>query len=266
MLRAMRSVLLFVVAGALAYGALVAWVYFTQRAYVYFPTPTSEAPGAEVLWIESQGERIKVWTVAGPGGRALLYFGGNAEDVAWSAGVFAEAFPDRSLYLVNYRGYGGSSGRPSEAGLVADALAVFDQVQARHPHVAVMGRSLGSGVATQLAATRPVERLVLVTAFDSLVNVAGEYFRWLPLRWLMLDRYESALAATKVSAPVLLVIAERDEIIPRGRSDALSRAFGPGQAQMVVVPQVGHNTLDMAPEYLDSVRRFLSIGPDGPQE
>jgi pimeloyl-ACP methyl ester carboxylesterase len=110
----------------------------------------------------------------------------------------------------------------------------------------------------QLAAERPVERLVLVTAFDSLVNVAKEYFRWLPVGLLMRDRYDSARRAAEVSAPVLVVIAGEDEIIPRQRSQALIEAFAPGQVQVVVVPGVGHNTLDLAPEYLESVRNFLS--------
>ena len=262
----MRTVFTLLMAPVIAYGVLCVWVYVTQRGQIYFPTPVSEALGAQVLWVESQGERIKVWTVARPGGRALLYFGGNAEDVAGNVEMFAEAFPDHSLYLVNYRGYGGSSGRPSEAGLVADALAVFDQVQTRHAAVAVMGRSLGSGVAVQLAAARPVERLVLVTAYDSLVNVAREYFRWLPVGLLMRDRYESARRASQVSAPVLVVIAGEDEIIPRERSDALAAAFAPGQARVVVVPGVGHNTLDLSPEYLMSVRTFLSAEPAGGSE
>ena len=254
----MRSLLPFVGAVAVAYGVLCAWVFFTQRGQIYFPTPVSAAPGAQALWIESQGERIKVWTVPRPGERALLYFGGNAEDVAGNIELFAEAFPDRSLYLVNYRGYGGSSGRPSEAGLVADALAVFDQVQAQHTDVAVMGRSLGSGVAMQVAAMRPVERLVLATPFDSLVNVARQYFGWLPVGLLMRDRFDSARRAPVVSAPVLVVIAGEDEIIARERSKALAAAFAPGQAQVVVVPGAGHNTLDLSPLYLQSVAAFLS--------
>jgi len=254
----MRSVLPYVGAVALAYGVLCAWVFFTQRGQIYFPTPPSEAPGAQALWLESQGEQIKVWVVSRPGGRALLYFGGNAEDVAGNVELFAESFPDRSLYLVNYRGYGGSAGRPSEAGLVADALAAFDHVQDRHTDVAVIGRSLGSGVAVQLAAARPVERLVLVTAYDSLVNVAREYFRWLPVRLLMRDRYESARRAPQVSAPVLVVIAGEDEIIPQQRSAALAAAFAPGQARVVVVPDVGHNSLDVSPGYLRAVREFLA--------
>jgi pimeloyl-ACP methyl ester carboxylesterase len=233
------------------------WLYATQRSQIYFPTPESESTVAQAFWIESAGERLKVWAVERPGPRALLYFGGNADDVAGHIETFVAAFPEHSLYLVNYRGYGGSSGRPSEVGLVQDAIAVFDHVKLRHADVSVMGRSLGSGVAVQLAAERPVSQLVLVTPFDSLVNVAKEYFRWLPVGWLLKDRYESASRAREVQEPVLIVIAGEDEIIPKRRSRALAAAFAPGHVQVVVVPAVGHNTLDLLPQYLESVQAFV---------
>jgi len=110
----------------------------------------------------------------------------------------------------------------------------------------------------QLASERPVSRLVLVTAYDSLVNVAQEHFRWLPVGLLLRDRYDSARRAPRVTAPVLVVIAGEDEIIPERRSRALAEAFGPGRARVVVVPGVGHNTLDLSPQYLGSVRAFLA--------
>ena len=253
----MRTVVSLLVVAAVVYLGLGAWVYAMQRSQIYFPVPETHRPDAQVLWIDSQGERLKVWVVPRAGSRALLYFGGNAEDVAGNIEAFSAAFPDRSLFLVNYRGYGGSSGRPSEAALFADALAVFDHVRREHSEIAVMGRSLGSGVAVLVASERPVEHLVLVTAFDSLVNVAREHFRWLPVGWLLRDRYESASRASAVSAPVLVVIAGEDEIIPKARAEALVAAFAAGQVQAVVVPGVGHNTLDLSPAYLGSVGRFL---------
>ena len=219
-------------------GLIVAWggwLYATQRSQIYFPTPETEHPDAQALWIESAGERLKVWAVERPGPRALLYFGGNADDVAGHIESFIAAFPNHSLYLVNYRGYGGSTGQPSEAALFADALATYDRVRAEHSEISVMGRSLGSGVAVYLASERPVDWLVLVTAFDSLVNVARAHFRWLPVGLLMRDRYESASRARAVAAPVLVVIAADDEIVPRACSEALTQAFAPGQVQVKVV-------------------------------
>jgi uncharacterized protein len=253
------SLLLF---ATVVYLGLGIWVYATQRSQIYFPVPETHHPDAQVRWIESQGERLKVWVIPRAGSRALLYFGGNAEVVAGNIELFSAAFPDRSLFLVNYRGYGGSSGRPSEAALLADAQMVFDHVRAQRSEIAVMGRSLGSAVAVSVASERPVERLVLVTPFDSLVNVAREYFRWLPVGWLMRDRYESARRASAVTAPVLVVVAAQDEIIPRVRSETLAAAFAPGQAHVVFVPGVGHNTLDASPAYLGSVERFLRRAED----
>jgi len=257
----MRTVVPFlVVAAALCLGLWV-WAYGTQRSQIYFPTPETRYPGARTLWLETEEERLKIWVVPRPGTRALVYFGGNAEDVAGNIEVFSAAFPDHSLYLVNYRGYGGSSGQPSEPGLFADALAVFDHVRAEHLDIAVMGRSLGSGVAVYVASQRPVDRVVLVTAYDSLVNVARAHFPWLPVGLLLRDRYESARRAREVKAPVLVVIAGEDEIVPRARSEALAAAFAPGQVQVRVVQGVMHNTLDLSPAYLGSVREFLLERP-----
>ena len=253
---------LFAVVGV-AYLALCAWVYATQRSQIYFPVPESHHPGAQALWLEVPGARLKVWTVLRPGSRALLYFGGNAEDVAGNVEEFSAAFPDRSLFLANYRGYGGSSGQPSESALFADALALFDHVLREHSEIAVMGRSLGSGVSVFVATERPVERLVLVTAFDSLVNVARAHIRWLPIGLLMRDRYDSVRRASAVTAPVLVVIAGEDEIVPRVRSEALARAFPGSQVRVEVVPGVGHNTLDLSPAYLGAVRAFLAASAHG---
>lgn len=108
-----------------------------------------------------------------------------------------------------------------------------------------------------LASRRPVSKLVLVTAYDSLVNVAKAHIRWLPVGLLLRDRYDSASLAQKVKSPVLVVIAGQDEIIPRARSEALVAAFPPGTVQVKVVPGTMHNTLDLSAEYLGSVAAFL---------
>jgi pimeloyl-ACP methyl ester carboxylesterase len=182
--------------------------------------------------------------------------------VAGSIDALSSALPEHSLYLVNYRGYGGSSGRPTEKGLFVDGLAVFDHVRTRHSSVAVMGRSLGSGVGAYVASRRPVESLVLVTPFDSLVNVARDHLPHLPVRLLLRDRYDSASRTRDVTSPVLVVMAQEDEIIPEVRSSALVAAFPEDQVLVEVVPGVGHNTLDRSPAYLGSVRAFLSRTPE----
>lgn len=260
----MRSVMSFLVVPAIVYVGFCAYIYATQRSMIYFPTPESAVAGAEVIPLENGGETLRILAVTRPGPRALLYFGGNAEDVAANIDALSLALPNHSLYLVNYRGYGGSTGRPSEAALFADALAVHDHVHARHPETSVMGRSLGSGVAVYLASRRPTENLVLVTPFDSLANVAREHFRLLPVGLLLKDRYESSTLAADVTARVLVVIAENDEIIRRARSQALVEAFPTQQVHVSIIRGAQHNSLDASPEYLASIRAFVADRSTGP--
>ena len=125
-----------------------------------------------------------------PGPRALIYFGGNAEDVSLTRAELAVLLPDTPLYLLHYRGYGGSEGSPSEAALRADARALHAHVAERHSAVTVVGRSLGTGPAVHLAATRPVQRLVLLVPFDSLLAVARGAMPRLPVDlWEDAHRY-----------------------------------------------------------------------------
>jgi pimeloyl-ACP methyl ester carboxylesterase len=141
--------------------------------------------------------------------------------------------------------------------LTSDAVAVFEELARRHAGISVIGRSLGSGVAAYLASVRDIRRLVLVTPFDSLVNVARAHFGYVPVSLLMRDRYESERLVPSIRAPVLIVVAANDEIIPRARSDALVAAFGPSRARVTVLDGVGHNDIDDRPQYLESIAEFL---------
>lgn len=254
----MRQLATWLLFPAGVYAALCLLLFAIQRSQIYFPVRGSAHPGAESIRIPSGAASLQVWVEERPGPRALIYFGGNAEDVALNLPSFRSAFPAHSLYLVNYRGYGGSSGRPSERALLTDAEAVYDRVRAAHPSIDVIGRSLGSGVAVHLASRREVGRLALVSPYDSLVNVAREHYAWLPVGLLMRDRYESAAKAPAVRAPVLAVIAGADEIIPPRRSQALVAAFAPGQVQVVVLPGATHNSIDLFPQYLETLAEFIA--------
>ena len=253
----MRTLLTVIQGLAIAYVALCLWLFVMQRSQIYFPVPESNPPGAQSIRVKSGDAVLKVWVVDRADPRALIYFGGNAEDVSGSLPSFAAAFPGHSLYLVNYRGYGGSTGRPSESALFADAAAIYDELRARHPEISVMGRSLGSGVAAQLASVRELQRLVLVTPYDSLVNVAREHFPLFPVALLMRDRYDSATRVRDIRAPALAVIAGADEIIPRARSEALVAGFPPSRLQVIVLQGATHNSLDLFPGYLRAVANFL---------
>jgi pimeloyl-ACP methyl ester carboxylesterase len=237
----------------LGYLGLCLLLFVVQRSLIYYPPPRTRSPeGIERLTVNGTTLAVAVRPLRGP--RALLYFGGNAEDVAWSLPELGAAYPSHALYLLYYRGYGESEGRPTEAGLHADAEALFDRVHAEQPEVVVVGRSLGSAVALRLATRRPVSRLVLITPFDSLAGVGRRAFPIFPVRWLLRDRYESWRWAPAVTAPTHLITAERDEIVPSACTKRLLEAFPPGVATLTVVAGVDHNSISASPDYLAALR------------
>lgn len=247
-----RMLTMLITVAAVLYLAFCAFLFTVQRSLIYYPVPRD--PRAPLAQLTVADATINLTVRAATGPDALLYFGGNAEDVSANLDDFVRTFPDHALYLMHYRGYGGSTGRPSEAALHADAEALFDHVQAAHPRITVIGRSLGSGIAVRLARVRAVERLVLVTPFDSLLGVAAAAYPLVPVRWLLRDRYESWRHAPHVTAPVTLIAAERDTLIPPARAQALFARFAPGRAQLHVVRDADHNSISARPGYLDLLR------------
>lgn len=240
------------------YGTLCAVLYVMQDRLLYFPSPPSHPAGAHAIAVRSGDTSLKIWGIHPEARSAVIYFGGNAEDVAAKISEFGDNFPDWAVYLVNYRGYGGNPGTPAEKAFIADAQAVFDEIRSRHERIVAMGRSLGSGVAVALAATRPVDRVILVTPYDSIANVAADHYGWAPVRWLIRDRYDSIARIKDVRVPVLVLIAARDDVVLRPRSDSLVRAISPGLVRVKVFPEAGHNDINLQRGYRESMSEFLA--------
>jgi len=249
--------LIFIISSALIVYLLFALLlYFYQRNLIYFPSAVNNTD----LPLESffnQGERIDV-VVLNPGRHsAIIYFGGNAESVASSAPSLAEALLGHTIYAVNYRGYATSTGQPSEKALTSDALHIYDILDRRHLSIAVIGRSLGSGVATYLAAERKVQKMVLITPFDSVLNVARDRFYFFPIALLLKDKYDSAGKVKQIAAKTLVILAERDQVIAARYSQRLIEAFAKGQVQVKVIGNSGHNDLSNKAEYYRLIESFL---------
>ncbi|MFT7219628.1 MAG: pimeloyl-ACP methyl ester carboxylesterase [Candidatus Azotimanducaceae bacterium] len=237
-----------------------------QRYLLYFPTPPIDH-GLPTEFFEHAGERISVIVVnsgrASPGHaspdrkRVMLYFGGNGESVAQPALQFQSLDMDASFYFVNYRGYGRSTGTPSEGALFEDARFIYESLAARHGDVAVMGRSLGSGVAVMLASEYNPSHLILVSPYDSIVNVAAARFPIYPINGLIQDRYDSIARASEISAPTIVIMAETDRVVPRGHSLALFDALSPERLSSATLDGSNHNTISRHPRYLAIVRNHL---------
>ena len=224
-------------------------LHLAQRSLIYFPQARNATAGAPVMTLAVDGAELEVTMRPMAGRHAVLYFGGNAEDVTRSLPLLAPAYPQHALYLLHYRGYGGSTGKPSEKALFADALALYDRVRAEHPDITLIGRSLGSGVATHVASMRPAQALVLVTPYDSIVAIAARQFPVFPVNYLLSDKFETWRDAPNVTAPTTLIVAEHDEVIPRASSERLLTRFKPGVARRVVVAGAGHNSISDDPAF-----------------
>lgn len=254
-----RIALMLAVAIPIVYLSACLLLFIKQRSFLYFPTANSGRDAA--ILIESEGETLRVLTRPAESTDAIILFGGNADDVSGYLGSFAESVPNQNLFLVNYRGYGGSTGAPSEAALFADAVAVYDHVRTKFSNISVVGRSLGSGVAVHLASVREVKKLVLITPYDSIESVAKGHFPIFPIGLLLQDKFDSASKVENVSAETLVLIAENDHTIPRRNSEALVKRFPLNQITAKTVRETTHSSIVYADEFHRLIRQFFETSP-----
>lgn len=239
------------VAIAVAYLGICALLYLSQRAYLYYPTARRADVPAFVL---HRGDADVVVATNGVESRhAVLYFGGNAEDVSQAIAPLARAFPGRAVYAMHYRSYGGSTGTPSERALVADGKRLLALVSSGRDGVTVVGRSLGSGIAIQIADGARVERLVLVTPYDSIAELAARRFRFFPVSLLLRDRYDSGHYAPSIHVPTTIIVAGNDRVIPNDSSLRLAGRFPAGVTEVVRFADAGHDDVSAADGYAEAL-------------
>lgn len=255
-----------VLIGAAFYLGLVALIYVAQRALMYFPETVRTAPAQaglpeaeEVVLDTADGERVIVWHVAPRADRpVVLYFHGNGGALRYRVDRYRALTQDGiGLIALSYRGYGGSSGWPSEDGLIEDARATYAFAAARYPaaRFVLWGESLGSGVAIALAVEKPVAGLVLEAPFLSAVAVAASAFPFLPVRWLMKDQFRSDLRIRNVTAPLLIVHGERDAVVPISSGEQLY-ALVTAPKRFVRIAGGGHE--DLGARAIAAAKTFLA--------
>ena len=261
----MKSFLFLLIAG---YAALCAFMYLAQRGFMYFPDRMRTAPAdaglpeaKEEKLVTADGEIIIVWHIP-PRDETkpvVIYFHGNGGALNLRARRFAAlALEGIGVIGVSYRGYGGSTGAPSEDGLIADGVAAYEFASKLYSpaRVTLWGESLGSGIAIAVAAEAPVARLVLETPFTSAADVAASIYFFLPVRLLMKDQFRSDLRIKNVKAPILILHGERDSVIPIAFGERLF-AMIPGEKKFARFPGGEHYDLDRHGG-LKAVIEFLS--------
>lgn len=242
------------------YLLLAAFLYVYQRRLIYFPVPVDSDFNAAEIDIDNQGTRLHGWVLNPGEPGAVIYFGGNSEMITHRSEFFEDVFRDYSIYLVNYRGYGLSEGSPSEAGLFADALAIYDRVAQDHDRIIAYGRSLGSGVAVYLASMRRLDKLILLTPYDSITEIGARSYPFFPVRHLIKDRFDSASRAGEIETPVMITSAELDREIALTHTLALKDRFTRASIEYFMIEGAAHNDIVDFPAYRDAVRNFLREG------
>lgn len=249
----MRDVLIGVL---VCYVALVGIMYLGQRRMTYFPDPGTPDPARygvpemePVRFDTADGLTLGSWygPPARPGAPVLVYFHGNAGHIG-HRGHRARPYLDAGygVLLVEYRGYGGNPGDPTEEGLYADGRAALDFLAGQGlagDQIVLYGESLGTGVAVRLASETRVGAVVLEAPFSSLAEVGARHYWYLPVRWLMRDRFESVGIIARIGAPLLVLYTEHDEVVPPDLSEKLfAAALEPKEIHGF--QGVGHNGLD----------------------
>ena len=268
----MSALKFFLAAAVLGYVAIALVVYLLQDNLLFYPQPPLGKAVPPPRW---QLQDVRVTARDGtplegvlvkpaglpPAAPLVIYYGGNAEEVTAYAGLAGETYGERAVLFVNYRGYGRSGGKPGERALVSDALEVFDWAAKRPDidpaRIALHGRSLGSGVAVQVAAARPARCVVLTSPFDSARDIAKKIYPWLPVALLLRHPFDSAALAPKLRQPALILMGDADDLIPMTHSERLASLWG-GAVERVVLPGFGHNDVSINPKYLEAIRAFLA--------
>jgi fermentation-respiration switch protein FrsA (DUF1100 family) len=265
------SRLISVCGACLAFAIILLWL--TQRRLIYFPFGDVPAPARmglfqarPVTFVTGDGVTLNGWFVPTPAPEArdvVAVFNGNAGNRAFRASLAARlAEKGFASLLFDYRGFGDNPGAPSEQGLVLDALAVRHYLESRRDvdprRIVYFGESLGAAVAVRLAVEHRPRALILRSPFTSLVDMGQLHYPYLPVSWLLRDRFASIDLISRIGCPLLVIAGRNDRIVPLDQSRRLFDA-APKPKRLVIVEGADHNdeALLAGPEVIGAVGEFL---------
>jgi hypothetical protein len=249
--KAVRQIGMLIVTGLVVYAAVVGYLYFFQRSFVFQPGGVLRSPeeeslrGVEVVTIRAaDGTSLAAWYAEPEAGKpSVLYFHGNADALSARADRFRQILDSGfGLLAASYRGYPGSGGSPSERALLADALELFDWLGTRTDSIVVQGESLGTAVAIHVAAERPTRALLLEAPFTAALDIAKATYPWAPVAYLMRDPFLSRERIARVAEPLLILHGANDRIVPVEHGRRLFEAANEPKA-IVVFEEADHQDL-----------------------
>ena len=254
----------FIILVLVGYTALTALLYFGQDSLLFYPRPSN--PEIELRYrdyavsFRINGIELHGWFFAAtdPTRPALVYYGGNGQELSESIDGIRE-LGDYNYVIINYRGYGKSTGSPSEKALKSDALVIPDSLESQGrislESSFILGRSLGSGIATHVAANRKTRGLILVSPFDSIEAIASDLYFFLPVRWFIRHPFRSIDYVDRIDVPTLVIKAQVDQVVPSRYSDALIKAWK-YPLEVVQLEGTSHNYIETE-DYFKTINRFI---------
>ncbi len=250
------------------YILLCIFLYFYQECLLFFPSVPYLPHYEKILANKnlrniqlqtSDGVFLDGWMQLSPEKKVtILYFGWNADETSY----FVEKYHYQNANIVsfNYRGYGRSTGKPSEKAIFADALLQYsyltETLKIKPENIIVMGRSLGTGVATYLASQRQVGKVILITPYDSVESVSKEIYFFVPVSLLLTNRFDSLKYASLRKNTLLCIYAGRDTTIPNHHTENLLTHWN-GHIDRILIPEAMHDNIYEFQEVHDSIERFL---------
>eukprot|EP01035_Chromulina_nebulosa_P037354 gene37354-50407_t len=260
---AVVAIVLYVAAGIALYSLQRSLIFIGDRTDL--DPAEAGVPAAKVHRLKTDdGVDLTAWVLDGRGPYVIIYFHGNGAALSGRADRIEQlAGLGPSVLAIDYRGYGGSSGAPSEQGLKRDADAAYAfavKLGFAADHVILYGESLGTGVAVDLAARRPVAGVILDAPFSALVDVAADRYWMFPVRWLLKDTFRSDRVVSKITAPILILHGRDDSVVPLRYGQRLSHLAG-DRSSFVVVEDGGHvvlGTLQGFAQARDWLRRHFA--------
>jgi hypothetical protein len=223
---------------------------------------TQTYPNSEIKITANDGTQLHGWLLKQTSEKTpvVIYFGGNSEEVSGMAYHF-ERFPNCSLLLVNYRGYGLSEGEPSEKNFCNDAETIFDTITQWQDIdsncIIAMGRSLGAGVAVHLAKHRPLKGVILASPYDSITSVAQRHLPFVPIKLFIKHPFNAIALAPSITTPMLALVAQQDTLIPPPHSYRLAAKWG-GTHETQVIEPANHDNIPDNEIYWNAIRNFLA--------
>ena len=242
---------------------ILASLIFAFQRHILYPSYLVKSnkyldikPAQKITFKVDEKINLKGWVVNPSKSKAIIYYGGNAEDISKLV-YFFDKFDDYAVYLIPYRGYGINLGTPNEQDLYNDSLIIFDKIAQDKSSISIIGRSLGSGIATYIAARRLIYSLVLITPYYSILSLAKEKFFYLPVSIMLKDKFLSFKNIEKITAKTLIILAKNDNIIPVKNSQRLINEFGNDINLEVKSINSGHNFIDFSDNFAKDIINWL---------